>query len=96
MFANLNGTIVELEKSGLPLTDLGIVRGFGYFDYLRTYNGKPFLLDEHLARLEHSARVMGLPVPFRAEIIKTWIADLLAKNNFPESHIKIVVTGGLH
>jgi len=94
MFCNLNGKVVEAKTAGLPLNDLGIVRGYGYFDYLRTYNGIPLFFDDHLNRLERSASIVGLPIPYSRETIQQWTRELLVRNNFPESHIKIVVTGG--
>jgi branched-subunit amino acid aminotransferase/4-amino-4-deoxychorismate lyase len=94
MFCNLNGKVVEVKSAGLSLNDLGIVRGYGYFDYLRTYSGIPLFFDDHLDRLERSAAIVGLPIPYPRETIKQWTYELLKRNNFPEAHIKIVVTGG--
>lgn len=85
---------MPLNEASLSLTDLGVLRGYGYFDYLRTYNGVPFLLDEHLDRLERSSSILNLEIPYRRNQIVQWINELLEKNGFQESHIKIVVTGG--
>lgn len=90
----LNGVITTTDQAGLPLTDLGILRGYGYSEYIRTYNGKPFLLKEHLERLEASSHVVRLPLPYTLNQIEEWVHALLQKNAFTESHIKIVVTGG--
>lgn len=94
MWCFINGTIKPLEDAGLALTDLGILRGYGYFDYLRTYHGVPFLLEEHLDRLERTSNILNLDLPYSRSYIKEHIHELLVKNSFPESHIKIVVTGG--
>lgn len=93
-FCYLNGKILPFTKTSLPLNDLGILRAYGVFDFLRTYNGKPFLFDEHLHRLRNSAREIGLPLPLSLTKIKAIIAELLKKNGLSESHIRIVITGG--
>jgi branched-subunit amino acid aminotransferase/4-amino-4-deoxychorismate lyase len=41
--------------------DESILRGAAAFETVRVYGGCPFLLDRHLARLAHSAAVLGLP-----------------------------------
>jgi branched-chain amino acid aminotransferase len=40
----INGEYKLLAEAGLPLQDLAILRGYGVFDFLRTYNGVPFQL----------------------------------------------------
>lgn len=91
----LNGSYVREDEAKIPIVDLGVVRGYGIFDYLRTYKGVPFHLWEHLLRLKYSAEQIGLHLPNTLEEIEKIIAKLLRENNYPESSIKIVVTGGL-
>jgi 4-amino-4-deoxychorismate lyase len=43
------------HPSGVAPTDLVLVRGEGVFETVRLYGGRPFRLDEHLARLANSA-----------------------------------------
>ncbi|HEY9596165.1 MAG TPA: aminotransferase class IV [Cyanophyceae cyanobacterium] len=90
----LNGNYVPLEQACLPLNDLGIVRGYGVFDFLRTYNGIPFKLKEHIQRLQKSAQLIGLSLPWSTEELEAIAQDTLRHNTFPESNIRIVVTGG--
>lgn len=90
----LNGKYVAFEQACLPLNDLGIVRGYGVFDFLRTYNGVPFKLREHVQRLQNSAKIIGLSLPWSTEEIEAITQDTLEKNNLPEANIRIVVTGG--
>ena len=90
----LNGKYVPFDQACLPLNDLGIVRGYGVFDFLRTYNGVPFKLREHIQRLQNSAKLIGLSLPWSTEEIEAIAQDTLKRNNFPEANIRIVVTGG--
>jgi branched-chain amino acid aminotransferase len=90
----LNGAYLSEEDAKIHVTDLGVLRGFGVFDYLRTYAGKPFHLWDHLLRLKYSADQIGLHIPNSLEEIEKIIYTLLEKNGFKESGVKIVVTGG--
>jgi len=90
----IDGSFVPAEQAVIPVDDLAVLRGFGVFDLVRTYNGKPFFLKEHLERLHHSAAEIGLHVPWSHSELNEIVLDTLAKNNYPESNIRIVVTGG--
>jgi 4-amino-4-deoxychorismate lyase len=41
--------------------DEALLRGSAAFETLRVYDGRPFLLDRHLARLAYSASALGIP-----------------------------------
>jgi len=90
----IDGSFVPVEEAVIPVDDLAVLRGFGVFDLVRTYNGKPFFLKEHLERLHHSAAEIGLHVPWSHNELNGIVLETLAKNNYPESNIRIVVTGG--
>jgi branched-chain amino acid aminotransferase len=91
----VNGAYVSEDDANLSIADLGVLRGFAVFDYLRTYGGKPFHLGDHLLRLQFSAKQIGLALPCVLSEIEKIVHELLEKNNFPESAVKIIVTGGL-
>jgi 4-amino-4-deoxychorismate lyase len=75
----------ELHDPGAPLLfadDLAAVRGDGIFETLLVRDGRPCLLEAHLARLTHSARMTDLPAPdlprWRAAVaagVERWRAD---------------------
>jgi branched-chain amino acid aminotransferase len=90
----VNGEYVSEEDARISVGDLGILRGYGIFDFLRTYHGVPFRLDDHLARLERSASLIELPLPWAREELAAIIRETLDRNTHPESYIRIVVTGG--
>ncbi len=89
-----DGKIVRLSKIHIAANDLGVLRGYGVFDFLRTFNGKPFMLEEHLARFIHSAKGMGLKVPVSKSKLKQISHELVRRNKFRETAIKFVLTGG--
>lgn len=93
-YCYLNGKTVPEDKAHIGISDLGVLRGYGVFDFLRTYNGKPFYLREHLDRLENSAKLVGLKVPLAKSEISKIINKLLKINKLDEATIKIIVTGG--
>jgi branched-chain amino acid aminotransferase len=90
----LNGKYVPFDQACLPLNDLGLVRGYGVFDFLRTYNGVPFKLTEHVQRLQNSAKLIGLSLPWSTAEIAEITQNTLTHNHLPEANIRIVVTGG--
>lgn len=93
-FCYFNGKIVPLAKAIIDPYDMGFLRGLAVFDLARTYNGKPFLYEEHLARLRKSSEGFGLSVPLSDEKIIKITSELLKKNKTKEGSIRLVLTGG--
>jgi branched-chain amino acid aminotransferase len=90
----VDGEFLPSEQASVPVTDLTVLRGYGIFDFLRTYGGRPFHLDAHLQRLARSAELVELDLPHSLDEIRDIIMQTLARNNYPESTIRIIVTGG--
>ena len=90
----IDGEFVRADQASIPVDDLAILRGYGVFDFLRTYGGKPIFLSDHVARLQHSATEIGLEMPWRPNQIVELVLETLARNSHTESNIRIVVTGG--
>ena len=93
----INGEFVEADKAVIPATDLAVLRGFGAFDFLRTYGGKPFRLPANVARLRKSCEIIELDLPFSEEHITNLVLQTLEKNKglSQEFNIRLVVTGGI-
>jgi len=90
----IDGEFVSSEQAVLPVNDLAILRGYGVFDFLRTYGGRPFHLDAHIRRLMNSARLIDLSCPWSFEQIRDIVSETLRRNDFPESNIRLMITGG--
>lgn len=83
-----------MADATVPLFDLGVVRGYGVFDYLRTYNRVPFHLKRHLSRFTASAKSIGLFVTKTVLEMEVMITDMISKVPADELSIKLIVTGG--
>ena len=91
----LNGDIIPADTACISPYDIGLLRGFAVFDLLRTVNGRPFLLAEHLKRLRESAAHLGLQVPRTDAEIAAIIDELLERNGHAEATVRLVLTGGV-
>ncbi|MBI5955783.1 MAG: aminotransferase class IV [Chloroflexi bacterium] len=91
----INGEFLPEDEAKVSVLDLGLLRGYGVFELLRTYSGKPFRLKEHLERLKNSADQIGLRLPKSPEEIAKVVDELLVQNRFHEANIKIILTGGV-
>jgi len=91
----INGKFVPENKASISVYDLGLLRGFAVFDFLRTYNFKPFYLKEHLKRLLNSAKIIGLKHNYSLEKLEKIVIKTLNKNkHLKEANIRIILTGG--
>ncbi|MCH9709340.1 MAG: aminodeoxychorismate lyase [Actinomycetia bacterium] len=59
----LDGQLHDPREPLLHADDLAAVRGDGVFETLLVRDGRPCLLEAHLSRLAHSARLLDLPAP---------------------------------
>ena len=78
LLASLDGVLGAPGATTIPVTDEGLLRGDGVFEVVRLYDGVPFALDDHLARLLRSADGMRLPVDLGAYVtVATRVLDNL-------------------
>ena len=59
----LNDKLVDRSEAKVSVFDHGLLYGDGIFEGIRLYQGCVFKLDEHLERLEHSAKAIMLELP---------------------------------
>ena len=90
----INGEFIDADRALVPARDLAILRGFGVFDFLRTYGGVPFQLGAHLRRLQRSADLIELACPWDLEELGEIVLETLRSNCYEEAGIRLVLTGG--
>lgn len=90
----IDGEFVDENDALIPATDLAVLRGYGVFDFTRSYGGVPFKLAEHVTRLRRSAEHIELSLPYSEEEIADIVMQTVKRNNYPECTVRIVITGG--
>lgn len=92
----IDGKFVDEDDAQLSAKDITVLRGYGVFDFLITYHRRPFYLKEHVARLENSAKGIGLQLNHSNAEICHIVRETVERNyHQEESNIRIVYTGGV-
>jgi branched-chain amino acid aminotransferase len=81
-FINHNRTIIPADEPVLTLDNRSFRYGDGLFETIRIANGKVQLLNEHLQRLLHGAKVlkMKMPADFGYDFLNESILELARRN----------------
>ena len=87
----LNGDPFEPQSASLSVFDIGLQRGYGCFEALRSYEGKLFRPRAHYDRLVRSAAALDLSVPPYGDL-EGWMADRAAVG---DCVVRVLVTGGV-
>ena len=87
----VDGELVPPEEAVVSALDIGLQRGYGCFEALRSYRGVPFRVDAHCARLAVSAEKLAIPLPPVAEISR-WITERAGAGG--DCVVRVLVTGG--
>ncbi len=92
----IDGQFVDEDEAVVSAKDIVVLRGFGVFDSLITYNKRPFRLKEHVERLQNSAKYIGLEIdPSNEEICRITEETIKRNTHHTESKIRIIYTGGI-
>lgn len=84
---------VDPDQPVLAADDLGLLRGLAAFETIRVYRGRPFRMDDHLARLRASAERIGIP-PVDGTALRRLADDALQAAAEPDCTLRLYWTGG--
>ncbi|MFL2826291.1 MAG: branched-chain-amino-acid transaminase [Coraliomargaritaceae bacterium] len=91
----LNNQLVDAEDAKISVFDHGLLYGDGVFEGIRLYNKCIFKLEEHLIRLEMSAKALMLDIPMDREALTKAVCDTCKANGLENGYIRLVVTRGV-
>ena len=90
----LDGAFLPLHQARVSVLDRGFLFGDGVYEVIPVYDGRAFLLDEHLARLERSLQAIRLESPLGRAAWSTMISTLIEHQGPGDWSIYLQVTRG--
>jgi branched-subunit amino acid aminotransferase/4-amino-4-deoxychorismate lyase len=91
----VDGRIVPDDSLAISVLDRTFEHGLGLFETLRTWGGRPTLLDEHKARMLRSAEELKIPIDPASLPEARDISQLLeAEGHQGDRMLRITATGG--
>ncbi len=90
----LDGEIVDGSLARIPVQDHGLLYGDGVFEGLRVYARRIFRLEDHLDRLQVSARAIALELPLRREALRAVAIETARAYGKDDAYLRLLVTRG--
>ncbi|WP_430617879.1 D-amino-acid transaminase [Enterococcus sp. AZ188] len=90
-----NDQIVDREAVKIDIEDRGYQYGDGIYEVIRIYNGRCFMLGEHMTRLESSAQKIKLTLPYTIPQLTENLKLLVKTEGITEGEIYLQITRGI-
>ena len=84
-----------MAEAKVSIEDRGFQFGDGVYEVIRTYKGRPFELEAHLARLDRSATALDLKQPYSHDDWTRHILEGIRRAAYPEAKIYVQITRGV-
>lgn len=95
MYLYLNGEMIKEEEARISPFDHGFLYGMGLFETFRVYEGHPFLIEDHLGRLNSSLAMIGIQKILNKDEVFQLLKLLLEKNQLSNAYIRLNVSAGV-
>ena len=94
MQAFFNRRFIPEKQVRISAFDRGLLYGDGVFETMRIYGGRFFWLDQHLLRLQHGLKRLGIKIPYNRIELEFFLRELVIRNGVKDGFARIVVTRG--
>ena len=89
---SINGSIELPEEAKISALDRGFLFGDNIFEVFVAVCGRIFHLQDHLERLEASARLCHMSIPWKREQLAFEMQNLVDQVNDDKVYVRLVVT----
>jgi len=96
--ASVDDEVTALSAARVPVLDRGFLYGDSVYEVFRTYGGVPLFLDEHWARMENSAALIGMDLGFSRDEVLARIREVVGASKAQDAgrdvYVRIIITRG--
>ncbi|MEM8738309.1 MAG: aminotransferase class IV [Planctomycetota bacterium] len=90
----LNGRMLPADDANVSVSGAGFQHAVGLFETFQVYHGKPFRLEQHLARLAGSARELGLAETLDPAPLADAVRRTVDHNRLERARVRLTLTAG--
>lgn len=87
--------IIDQSELHIGMEDRGYQFGDGIYEVIRVYKGHFFGIDEHLTRLERSAKELQMSLPYPIDLLKQRLLELAKVNAIHDGQVYLQITRGV-
>jgi len=91
----LNGKFVPLKNAKVSIFDRGFLYGDGVFETMRSYNGRVFMLKEHIDRLTIALKILKIKIPYNKITLSKLVQKSVQINKAHNAYVKLLVARGV-
>lgn len=89
-----NGELCKTAEPVIKVNDLGLLRGYGVFDFFPIKRSIPVYFENYWKRFQNSARQMRLPFEWEEKPFYEQLAHLIQENGVADGYCRLLLTGG--
>ncbi len=90
----IDGKVVDGAQAHVPVTDHGFLYGDGVFEGIRVAGRGVYRMEDHLRRLETSARAIGMELPGGVDAIREILLETLRAYDRDDAYVRLIVSRG--
>ncbi len=88
----VDGKRLPADGAHISARDRGFTLADGVFETMKARNGKVFLLDSHLTRIDGALRTLDIPRPPE---LREWVDSAIQAAHIPDASIRLTVSRGV-
>ncbi len=92
----MNGEFIKAEELRISPFDHGFLYGLGFFETFRTYEGHPFLLEDHVLRMQNALDEFRIDHQLNTNTLYPLICELTKLSGGGDGYFRLNISAGVH